>query len=122
MVSRPPDAGGFCGLPRTEKFCYRLIEAFGQHTDFSMAHVAMFEAQRLRQRREGMPATECPGPGTRDQEDLILFKRFHSKSSFRVNDLLRQDLDILVMCMVLTSEAYEYISCEHFKTLSQGKG
>ena len=60
-------------------------------------------------------------PGTGDPDGLIPSKWFHGTSQDDINNFLGQDLDILVLCMPLTSETHGIISSEQFKILSKKK-
>jgi hypothetical protein len=60
-------------------------------------------------------------PGTGDPDGVIPTKWFHGTSTNSINNFLKQDLDILVMCLPLTSETYDIISYEQFEILSKKK-
>ncbi|KKY30052.1 putative 2-hydroxyacid dehydrogenase [Diaporthe ampelina] len=60
-------------------------------------------------------------PGTGDPDGLIPSKWFHGTSQEDINNFLSQDLDILVLCMPLTSETHGIISHEQFEILSKKK-
>lgn len=60
-------------------------------------------------------------PGTGDPEGLVPSKWFHGTSQDDIDNFLSQDLDILVLCMPLTSETHGIISHQQFKILSKKK-
>lgn len=60
-------------------------------------------------------------PGTGDPDGLIPAKWFHGSSTDDINNFLKQDLDILVMSLPLTTETHGVISYEQFEILSKKK-
>lgn len=60
-------------------------------------------------------------PGTGDPDGLIPSKWFHGTSTEDINEFLKQDLDILVLSLPLTSETHGIISYEQFEILSGKK-
>lgn len=60
-------------------------------------------------------------PGMGDPDGLIPAKWFYGETTQSVNDFLRQDLDLLVLCLPLTKQTEAIIGSEQFKILGQGR-
>ena len=58
-------------------------------------------------------------PGTGDAEGEFPSKWFHGSTKTDVNNFLSQDLDILVICLPLTSLTKNIIAAEQFEILSK---
>ena len=57
-------------------------------------------------------------PGTGDPEGLLPSAWYHGSSKEALNTFLAQDLDVLVMCLPLTSSTVNILSAEQFSILS----
>jgi phosphoglycerate dehydrogenase-like enzyme len=60
-------------------------------------------------------------PGMGDPQGQLPSRWFHGESRDAVNEFLRQDLDLLVLCLPLTTATEYLLGAEQFDILTQGK-
>lgn len=60
-------------------------------------------------------------PGMGDPQGQLPSRWFHGESRDAVNEFLRQDLDLLVLCLPLTTATEGLLGKEQFDILAQGK-